>query len=156
MERAIIAPARPCRLKRMSRQPFEMVSHTADIGMLIRGRDREELLLNAAQALYSNLFRATGLAERLERVVTIDSPDGDALLIDWLNELIYLFDTDRLAFSRFEVELLTECRLRVRCFGEYIDTSRHRVVRDVKAATYHEAHVQRVEDGYAVRVIFDV
>ncbi len=140
----------------MSRQPFEMVSHTADIGMLIRGRDREELLLNAAQALYSNLFRATGLAERLERVVTIDSPEGDALLIDWLNELIYLFDTDRLAFSRFEVELLTECRLQVRCFGEYIDTSRHRVVRDVKAATYHEAHVQRVEDGYAVRVILDV
>ena len=140
----------------MSRQPFEMVSHTADIGMLIRGRDKEELLLNAAQALYSNLFRATGLTERLERVVTIDSPDGDALLVDWLNELIYLFDTDRLAFSRFEVELLTECRLRVRCFGEYIDISRHRVVRDVKAATYHEAHVQRVEDGYAVRVIFDV
>ena len=133
-----------------------MVSHTADIGMLIRGRDREELLLNAAQALYSNLFRATGLAERLERVVTIDSPDGDALLIDWLNELIYLFDTDRLAFLRFQVELLTECRLRVRCFGEYIDTSRHRVVRDVKAATYHEAHVQRVEDGYTVRVILDV
>ena len=140
----------------MSRQAFEMVSHTADIGMLIRGRDREELLLNAAQALYSILLCATSLAERLERVVTVDSPDGDTLLVDWLNELIYLFDAERLAFSRFEVELLTECRLQIRCFGEYIDTARHKVMRDVKAATYHMTHIQRTKDGYAAQVILDV
>ena len=140
----------------MSRQPFEMVAHTADIGVLIRGRDIEELLVNAARGLYSILLCATSPAERLERVVTVDSPDGDALLVDWLNELIYLFDAERLAFSRFEFEHLTECRLQVRCFGEYIDTARHKVVRDVKAATYHEAHIQRVENGYAVRVILDV
>ncbi len=140
----------------MSRQPFEMVAHTSDIGVCIHGGDMEELLVNAARALYSILLRTTNLTERLERVIAVDSPDGETLLIDWLNELIYLFDAERIAFSRFEVELLTECRLQIHCFGERIDTTRHEVVRDVKAATYHAAHIHRTRGGYSARVILDV
>ena len=133
-----------------------MVAHTSDIGVCIHGGDMKELLVNAARALYSILLRTTTLTERLERVIAVDSPDGETLLIDWLNELIYLFDAERLAFSRFEVEELTKCRLQIRCFGESIDTARHEVVRDVKAATYHNAHIHCGDDGYSAQVILDV
>ncbi len=140
----------------MSRQPFEMVAHTADIGVRIHGGDMEELLVNAAHALYSILLRTTNLTERLERVVTVDSPDEETLLVDWLNELIYLFDAEQLAFSRFEVEQLTGCCLQARCFGECTDSARHEAARDVKAATYHMAHIHRAADGYTAQVILDV
>ena len=140
----------------MSRQPFEMVAHTSDIGVCIHGGSMDELLVNAAHALYSIMLRTSGLEERLERVVAVDSPDAETLLIDWLNELIYLFDAERLAFSRFDVEQLSECRLEIRCFGESIDTSRHRVAREVKAATYHAAHIYRTRGRYSAHVILDV
>ena len=133
-----------------------MVAHTADIGVRIHGGDMEELLVNAAHALYSILLGAPNLTERLERAVTVDSPDEETLLVDWMNELIYLFDAERLAFSRFEVEQLTERCLQIRCFGECIDTAGHEVARDVKAATYHTAHIHRADDGYTAQVILDV
>jgi len=154
--RAIIGQPIPCWLKRMSQQPFEIVSHTADIGMLVRGRDTGELLVHAAQALYSVLFYTTGFTQQLERIVVIDSLDGDTMLVDWLNELIYLFEAERLVFSRFQIEQITESGLRIRCLGECIDTGLHDVARDVKAATYHDVHISRTEDGCAARVIFDV
>jgi len=133
-----------------------MVAHTADIAVSVHGGDMGELIVNAARALYSILLRATDLTERLQRVITVDSPDEETLLVDWLNELIYLFDAERLAFSRFRVEQLTECRLQIRCFGERIDNARHEIVRDVKAATYHMAHIHRADDGYTAQVILDV
>ena len=140
----------------MNNQPFELVPHTADIAAAVQGRNLEELFFNAARALYFILLGPHIVVVQTERVVVVDSIDTDALLVDWLNELIYLVDAEQLTFSQFEMLCLSETHVRVRCHGGHIDPMQSGLVRDVKAATYHMAHIESTAEGLSVRVVFDV
>ena len=136
--------------------PFEIVPHTADIGLVVRGRDTTELLVNSGRGLNAILFRSPPSGRDIERDVHIESADADTLLIDWLNELLYLLDGERLAFSLFEPVEVSASRASVRCLGERYDPARHHLIRDVKAATYHMAGIRPVGGGYEARVILDI
>ncbi len=140
----------------MATKPFEIIAHTADIAVLVRGRDLAELLVHAAQALYAVMFTDLVVTAAIERTVTVDSIDNDAVVIDWLNELIYLLEAERAVFGDFEVLELTAGHAVIRCRGEHLDTSRHQRSREVKAATYHMARLRRVPSGYVSRVVFDI
>ncbi len=141
----------------MDRQPFEMLSHTADIAVLVRGRDMAELLSNAARALYAAMLPAeTEIRSTVTRTIRIDSVDADTLLVDWVNELIYQIDAEHMVFSRFRFPSLGDDRLEAECGGELLDHSRHRLTREVKAATYHMSHIECTDNGLEARIVLDV
>jgi len=135
---------------------FEIIDHTADIGINAYGRTLKDLFSNAATALFS-LISDTEQVQAIEtRTVSVSAPDRESLLVRWLNELIYLWDTEHLLLSRFKIARLTSHRLDAECSGERLDPSRHRVHRDVKAATYHMLQINRDSQGYQTRIIFDI
>jgi SHS2 domain-containing protein len=76
-------------------------------------------------------------------------------VVDWLNELLYIFDVEHVVFSRFDVIDLNENKLRAEVYGEKVDLSRHKLKREVKAATYHSLEIRR-ENGYRIQVILDI
>ena len=135
---------------------FSMASHTADVAVDVYGRDVPELLVNAAHALNSIAFAQLDIRPGMERTFSLESVDDDTLLIDWLNELIYLLDAEQAVFGTFQVLHHSPGRARIRCSGETLDPARHRLAREVKAATYHGAHIRTDARGYTARVIFDV
>lgn len=85
----------------------------------------------------------------------LSSPDGEALLVNWLNELLYLHDVEGAAPSRIEIEEVTETRLRA-TLGGRLERSPELVAHEVKAATFHGLRLTRNEDGYSATVIFDI
>ncbi|MBI4297190.1 MAG: archease, partial [Chloroflexi bacterium] len=87
--------------------------------------------------------------------VKVSSADREGLLVDWLNELLYVFDVEHLLLVRFEVDKLDDNSLEARCYGEKVDLGRHRIKAGVKAATYHMVSVEERE-GVRVRVILDI
>ena len=76
-------------------------------------------------------------------------------MVEWLNELIYRFDTENIIFKRFDITELDNTRLKARSYGEKVDNSRHELRTGVKAATYHLLKVDK-DDGYKVQVILDI
>ncbi len=88
--------------------------------------------------------------------MTAEAPDAEALLVAWLNELVYLFDTEHLLLRRFEIEALGQRSLRARVFGEPADPERHEIKTGVKSATYHGLAIRRTRSGYSARIILDV
>jgi SHS2 domain-containing protein len=136
---------------------FEVIDHTADVGVVAYGADLSQAFANAGRALFSLIVEPESVRETLSRDIEVRAPDEESLLVEWLNELIYLFDTENILFRRFEVSELDSGRLRARGYGEKVDSSRHQLKTGVKAATYHMLSVSRDEDGgYRVRVIFDI
>lgn len=124
---------------------------------MIRGRDLADLLRNAARALNAIILSEDSVVRpEMERTISLDSLDSDTLLVDWLNELIYRSEVEQLVFSEFQFDTLQDGLLVARCRGEYLDASRHRVIREVKAATYHMSDIRRTQLGYHARVVFDV
>jgi SHS2 domain-containing protein len=141
---------------RAMKKAFEILDHTADIGIIAYGADVEELFSNAALALFSLITELESIEEKLHHNVKVSSEDGDSLLVEWLNELIYFFDAKHILFKRFDIESLTHNELQATCHGEGFDPMKHKIKRGVKAATYHMLKLDKNSDGYKAQVILDI
>ena len=135
---------------------FELFPHTADLGLRVRADDFEGLLADAALGLAA-MIAEDAAGSGGERTVRLEIPGRrpDWLLFDWLNELLYLFETERL--------LPVASRLTHGPGGVTADVSarrfdpeRERLVREVKAITYHGLRVERDADGWIAEVIVDI
>ncbi|MEE8599257.1 MAG: archease [Dehalococcoidales bacterium] len=134
---------------------FEIIDHTADVGIVAYGADMSQAFANAARALFSLITELDDVAEVLYRDVELTAPDEEGLLVEWLNELIYLFDTENIIFKRFDIIELNHTQLKARSYGEKVDKSKHKLKTGVKAATYHMLKVDR-DDVCQVQVLFDI
>jgi len=135
---------------------FDIIDHVADVGITAYGEDMKQLFANAALALFSLITDVQSVKDKLQHRVEIDSKNRDNLLVEWLNELIYLFDAEHLLFNQFEIESLDNRQLKATCHGERFDPARHRIKIDVKAATYHMLEIAQDIKGYKAQVIFDI
>jgi len=135
---------------------FQIVDHTADIGIICYGKSLQQLFSNAALGLYSLMFNVADIDEQMHRDIRLSAKDRDGLLVDWLNELIYLFDVDRIIFSRFVFNRLNDTSLQAHCFGDTIDAKHQPIKREVKAATYHMLKITQKKNSYQAQVVFDI
>ena len=134
---------------------FEIIDHTADVGIIAYGTNINQAFANAARALFSLITELDDVEEVVYRDIELTATDQESLLVKWLNELIYLFDVENNIFKRFEITQLNNTQLKARSYGEKVDNSRHKLKIGVKAATYHMLKVDK-GDGCKVQVLFDI
>lgn len=134
---------------------FELLEHTADVGVIAYGADICQAFANAGKALFSLITELEDVEEVLCRDIEIDAQDQESLLVRWLNELIYLFDTENILFKVFNIQQITNTSLKAVACGEEVDTARHELKTGVKAATYHMLKIDE-NDGYKIQVLFDI
>ena len=137
------------------KKDFEILDHTADVGIIAYGADMKQAFANAGRALFSLITELDDVEEVLHRDAELTATDEESLLVEWLNELIYQFDTEGIIFKRFDISQLDNTRLKARGYGEKVDKSKHRLKVEVKAATYHMLKVEK-NDGCQVQVLFDI
>jgi SHS2 domain-containing protein len=135
---------------------FDVVEHTADTGIVAYGADLREAFANAAYGMFSLMADLEQVREETSRYIEAEAGDRESLVVSWLNELLYMFDVERIVFKRFDVLELTNTRLKADAYGEKADASRHDLRSGVKAATYHMLKVSEDRGRCRVRVIFDV
>lgn len=136
---------------------YEPIDHTADAGMWVYGRDHAELFARAAWALFDMISDAGTIRPQRTETVTIDDAlDWEDLLVRWLSELLYRYDTERFLCASASFTALTPTRLSAEVQGEPFDPVRHPVDTEIKAVTYHQIMVEPCDTGWRARVIFDV
>lgn len=135
---------------------YETFEHTADLGLRIRAADLDTLFAEAAQALFATIVDDRGSVQPRQCVeVNLGSDELSYLLFDWLNELLYRWDTEHLLFGRFEVHV-SDAGLVGKAWGEPLDRSRHTLSHEVKAITYHGLTVEQTADGWLAEIIVDI
>jgi SHS2 domain-containing protein len=135
---------------------YETFEHTADLGLRVRAPDLDTLFCDAARGLFSVIVSKLDPARATETVHFELAADGvDLLLFDWLNELLYAYESRRMLFSRFDVRVSGN-RLSAEAYGESVDSSRHALEHEVKAITYHGLKVERSGEGWLAEVIVDI
>jgi SHS2 domain-containing protein len=138
----------------MGRADFEEIEHTADWALRVRGRDLAELLVNAARGMSSLLVgdwtvpEAAAVEEQLE----IQAVDAESLLVNWLSELAYWAEMERIVFTEFTLKEVTSTSLRaIVRGGPAPDLQKH-----IKAVTYHNLDIVESRHGLEATVVFDV
>jgi SHS2 domain-containing protein len=137
-------------------KPFEIIEHTADIGIVAYGTDIKQVFANAALGLFNLMADLDNLKESVKRDIELSAEDIEVLLVQWLNELIYISEVEHVLFKRFEINELSNTRLKATCFGEKIKAGQRRLKREIKAATYHMLKLNKENGRYQVRIIFDI
>lgn len=137
-------------------KPYEVFEHTADVGLHAYGSTMAELFVHAAQGMESLMVPLEQIRLVTSREITVEGHDSVSLLVAWLNELIFLFDTEYLLFRDITIDTITEKRVIGRVTGEPYDAQRHELSSAIKAVTWHEAAVNLTEQGYQARIIFDI
>ena len=133
----------------------ETFAHESDIGIRGYGNTLEEAFENAAMAMYSVMVRVDKVKPLAPREVTASAPDGEMLLVEWLNALLSLSDVERMVYSKFMVKI-EGTLLTGTAWGEKLDQTRHQPNVEVKGATYHMLKVYKDGDSYVAQCVVDV
>jgi SHS2 domain-containing protein len=139
----------------MSRS-FELLDHPSDIGILGRGNSREDALVAVSNGLTSIMADPGSFQPAVEREFHVEGSDPAAQVINWLNEILFYFDTESLIFVDFVVDSWTPERLSGRAKGDHFDMNRDELRTSVKAATYHQFEMKQTASGWELRVFIDV
>ena len=152
-----VARILPAMMKR-----YTMFDHTADIGLLCKGDTKEALFEAAAEGMFSILIDLDTVTVRKRQVVHIRASSYDDLLIQWLQELLYLFSTKHYLYAEFSTKIhqteTNNLELHGICGGEPVNLQKHNIFTEIKTATYHQLSVKQYPGarGWEGRVIFDI
>jgi SHS2 domain-containing protein len=133
---------------------FDIIEHTADIGIKAYGQTLAEAFENAAFGLFSIITDLRKVRKLEQCAVDLQTDSPEDLLYQWLNHLIYLFDAEQMLFKQCVIREFEGTKLKAVCYGERADIARHKMKTGVKAATYHQLNVDSKNNQ--VEVIFDI
>ena len=137
-------------------QRYEQIPHTADLAARIYGRTPEELFENAAFAMFDMAADLSGIEADLAVEIDLEAGDREALLVSWLNELLYRAFAEGSVFNEFKVIFPEDNRLKAEARGLRLFGNTGRMYKEIKAATYHDLEIRKAGRGYEVTVVFDV
>ena len=130
---------------------WQEIDHTADLALHIWADDLRDLFVTAARGMFSLIVPLDAIKPEHEATIELEALDVETLLVDWLNELLYLVEVQDIAFALVEIERVSATRLRATVCGcavpEYLNY--------VKAATFHNLAVVETSEGYETEIVFD-
>lgn len=135
---------------------FEILEHTADIGLRAWGATLGEAFENAATALSAIVVELDDIEPRIVYPIAASGDDDQSLLVNWLNEALYYLDARRIVLRRFRIEHFGEGRVAGQAWGEPRDPVKHRPKVIVKGVTYHQLKIEQRPDGCEVQVFLDI
>lgn len=133
---------------------IEELGHTSEIGLRVRADAPEQLFACCAQAMFGLLrVMPNRTHPAIHHEVTIDSIDGESLMVDWLSELLYLYETTGALFHDCTILRWTATHLEAQVTG-YPPSAPPEI--HIKAVTYHQLHIQANADGWTAQIYFDI
>ncbi|UCH72582.1 MAG: archease [Thermoplasmatales archaeon] len=137
-------------------EKYELIDHTADIGIKAYGKNISETFENAAKGMFDIITDNSEIESTGQYDIKLEAQDLEQLLVDWLSELLFLNSANNLVFGFFKVEIdEKKSKLSARVFGEKYDISKHKIGAEIKAVTYHMLEINNKKPFYA-QVLFDI
>lgn len=131
---------------------FEEVEHTADWAYRVWGQNLAELFIQAAKGLYAIASVQVGSTSPISRNIQLKGVDYESLLVAWLNELLYLHESEGLGFNQFEILHLDRQTLQVKVSGAPVKNWN----KLIKAVTYNNLTIQTTEKSLEATLVLDV
>ncbi len=140
----------------MTNPSYELIDHTADVGVKAYGETLDQAFENAATAMFDIITDNSERDSVGQYDIELRAPDLEQLLVDWLSELLFLHGAKNLVFGFFKVTIdKKNNHLKAHVFGEPFTGSKHKIGSEIKAVTYHMLKVSK-KRPYIVQVLFDI
>ncbi len=134
----------------------QIFDHTADTGIKCWAGDLESVFEKMAKALTSLMTDPNNISIKKEREIKVSASDIQSLLVEWLNEIIYLLETEGFLFKDFKIIEVDAYKLRATGFGEKFFEEKHVIEQEIKACTFHLLELKETADGWFGQVVLDI
>jgi SHS2 domain-containing protein len=135
---------------------FELLDISGDTGIRAFGKNPVDLFRNAATGMYSLITDPGSVSLRKSIEIETKGSSLEGLLVSWLNELIFHFDTYGFIGRIIHIHELHDTLIRDTVTGEDFDPEKHGSGLLIKAATYHKLKIEQKEGHWEADVIFDI
>ena len=135
---------------------YELINHTADLGIRVFGSDPGDLFASAALAMFDQIIAVKISSGDRRHRMTVTGADWADLMVNWLRELLYLWSVRELLVATVDISSITESKVTAEITGSTFDTGRHPIKNEIKAVTYHQIKVVHGAMGWEAQVIFDI
>jgi len=135
---------------------YILIDHTADFGMQVFGSDSQELFTNAALALFDVITEMDVLKGRDSCNIKVSGEDWPDLMINWLRELLYLWNGKAMLVKSVQILTLSESHISAKIYFDAYKPDRHIINTEIKAVTYHQIQVKGSPSGWKAQIIFDI
>jgi SHS2 domain-containing protein len=139
---------------------FEILEHTADIGIIAYGKSKREIFVNTAKGMFDIIVgnNSNLINNNFSCKVTLKAKGLEDLLVAWLNELLYISETKLVILKKFEIKDLSINKIEAEVEGIKINPPFVKIEKEIKATTYHCLEIKKDEESglWSARVIFDI
>jgi SHS2 domain-containing protein len=135
---------------------YQIIDHTADLGIIVEGTNEKNLFIRAAQAMTDLMVQGDISKRTVSKDVSLQGEDFSDLMVRWLGEILYLFEGEHLIVNSIKMKTLTPVHVRSKLELTDFDPEKHEIIREIKAVTYHQISVEKKDGWWEARIIFDI
>lgn len=147
-------------IKDVSVHSYRYVDHVSDVGFIARGSSLEDVFSVCGHAMFGVVADISTVGISKSFRIFIEADDLLSLMVDWLSELLFLFDAEEVLFSKFHVISIEfengVWSLHARVYGDPIDKNTQNFGMEVKAVTYNNLRVEKKENFWESEVVLDL
>jgi len=129
---------------------YELLEHVGDLKIRAFGENLKEAFANAALAMMAYIYGKEILSKKPDHTDLIELT-AEALLVDWLGELLYLSNTAYRAYVHYEIKELSEQKL-----VAVVGSLAAQAVEEIKAVTHHDLAISQKEGRWEITVVYDI
>jgi SHS2 domain-containing protein len=135
---------------------FELLDHTADLGIKVRGTDVNDLFESAAISMVQVMTSGKPTTESVPMKVSVNGTDLSDLMVRWLGEILYLFEVEKKVVTAVEIISISPSALAATIDTVPLDLDKYEIFCEIKAVTYHQIEVAKKAKYWEAQIIFDL
>lgn len=133
---------------------YKFLEHTADIKFLARGESIEEAFKFSAYALFESIYGDVKIEKKIKKEIVVGGEDNKSLLYSFLEEFLFLLDSENLVFCEVKEININENKLSAVVLGDY--SYNYNFSNEVKAITYNDMFIEKKRNEWTIQGVFDV
>ena len=135
---------------------YRVLNRSSDLVIKVFGKTQAELFGNSAFALFDILADMEKVEVRDSLQLEVEGGDRDDLMVNWVRELLYLFQGSDFLVKEVEVQEIKENYVRAEVKGEKFDPDRHEIRREIRAVAYDQSRMEKTGDQWMAQLIFEL
>jgi len=135
---------------------YRFIDHTADIGIIVSGKNPQALFRHAALAMFDIISNARNCLPCQSETIRVEGEGNADLLINWLRELLYIWSVRERLVVDVDIVDIDEHHLEAVLQLEPFQPKRHQIQNEIKAVTYHLLEVRHSHENWEATIVFDV
>jgi SHS2 domain-containing protein len=140
----------------MNEKKYTVLKRTSDLSIRVQGKTQAELLSNSASALFDLMTDLEKVQVRENLPLEVEGVDRDDLIVNWIRELLYLFQGSGYLLREFKIHEARDDYVRAEVSGEKYHPDLHEILRDIRSLIYQQCRMEKTGDQWLARLSFEV